>query len=84
MNYLYLLRDRSTGEILKYGVTVNLNTRYSASYLARHNAVLVYTGVRSRNRRLIIRFERSLNYGMEYRLSREPWSRKNTHLRKWL
>src|SRR5688572_23180275 len=34
----YTLRDRTTGEILKFGETTLGKARYSAAYLERHNA----------------------------------------------
>ena len=37
-NYGYVLKDKTTGEILKYGESINPNSRYTQSYLDANNA----------------------------------------------
>ncbi len=37
-NYGYVLKDKTTGEILKYGESINPNGRYTQSYLDANNA----------------------------------------------
>ena len=39
-NYGYVLVDRDTGEILKFGETLNPDTRYSQSFLNNNNATM--------------------------------------------
>ena len=39
-NYGYVLVDRDTNDILKFGETLYPNTRYSRSYLHNNNAVM--------------------------------------------
>jgi hypothetical protein len=40
-NYGYTLRDKTTGEILKFGETISPSTRYSKAFLEANNAKLV-------------------------------------------
>jgi hypothetical protein len=39
--YGYTLRDKDTGEILKYGETINPSRRYTKKYMNEHNARMV-------------------------------------------
>lgn len=39
-NYGYVLTDKDTGEILKFGESINPDTRYSKGYLEDHNATM--------------------------------------------
>ena len=38
----YTLRDRDTGEVLKYGETTKGTARYTKQYLKEHNARIVF------------------------------------------
>ena len=40
INYGYVLKDKTTGEVLKYGESINPSGRYTETYLNENNAVM--------------------------------------------
>ena len=40
INYGYVLKDKTTGEVLKYGESINPSGRYTEAYLNENNAVM--------------------------------------------
>jgi hypothetical protein len=69
---LYQLVDRTTGALIKWGISNNPARRYSQKYLASINATLnpIMTGVRSR----IAPLERSLTSQLPGPKNYEPWA----------
>lgn len=77
-NYGYTLRNKSTGEVLKYGETINPDTRYSTKYLEQNNA---YMQIETTGSKLEIhnwQHEQILNYkdmhdGLRPLLNKSDW-----------
>jgi hypothetical protein len=69
MAYLYRLED-ANGGLLKWGITQDLNARYSAQFLADKNIFPIAQGRRAD----MLRMERNLVETNPGALNLEPWA----------